>query len=147
MATKTAPKTNHKPQNGANGDRPSYANYAKLTLRVGTQPESQYSESGVYWVRLRASLYMGKDEDGNYKPSKWFTIKSFAKEGDAKMSAIVEALTNLNVGERVTLTGKLDYTEFTRRDGTPGSDDGFIVYKVEPFAADTSHEKFEEPAV
>ena len=154
MATKTALKTNMKSQTGSNGDRPLYANYVKLTLRVGTQPENQFSESGTYWVRLRASLYMGKDgpkestsATGNYKPSKWFTVKAFAKDGDNKMGAVVDTLAALNVGDRVTLAGKLDYVEFTRRDGTPGSEDVLIAFKVEPFEADVHGEKFDEPPI
>ncbi len=147
MANKTAPKTDQKSKTGSNGDRPLYANYVKLTLRVGAQPENQFSESGTYWVRMRASLYMGKDEDGHYRPSKWFTVKAFAKEGDQKMVAVVDALAALNVGDRVTLAGKLDYVEFTRRDGTPGSEDVLIAFKVEPFEADAHAEKFEEPPI
>jgi hypothetical protein len=154
MASKTAPKTNLKSRTGGNGDRPLYANYVKLTLRVGAQPENQFSESGAYWVRLRASLYIGKDgpkestsATGNYKPSKWFTVKAFAKEGDEKMGATVDALAALNVGDRVTLAGKLDYIEYTRRDGSPGSEDVLITFKVGPFDADAHSEKFEEPQI
>jgi hypothetical protein len=147
MATNTALKTDQKTKSATNGDRPLYANYIKLTVRVGTHPENQYSESGTYWVRLRASLYMGKDEDGNYRPSKWLTVKAFAKEGDKKMVAVVDPLAALIVGDRVPLAGKLDYVEFTRRDGTPGSDDVLIAFKVEPFEADAHAEKFEEPPI
>ena len=37
--------------------------------------------------RLRASLYLGKDEAGNYRPSKWFTVKAFAKKDEAERFA------------------------------------------------------------
>ncbi len=145
MATQTAPNTS--PKTGKQDSHsPSFANFVKFTLRAGTQPESQFSESGTYWVRLRASLYLGKDEAGNYRPSKWFTVKAFAREGNQIKTALVDALAALNVGDRFTLTGRLDYVEFTRRDNTPGSEDVIIALKVETFIGPHQDEKFEEPA-
>ena len=146
MATQTAPKTSPK-AGKEDGHAPTFANFVKFTLRAGTQPESQFSESGTYWVRLRASLYLGKDEAGNYRPSKWLTVKAFAKQGDQAKTALVDALAALNVGDRFTVAGRLDYVEFTRRDNTPGSEDVLIAFKVEPFDADAHGEKFEEPPV
>ena len=145
MATQTAPNTS--PKTGKQDSHaPSFANFVKLTLRTGTQPESQFSESGTYWVRLRASLYLGKDEAGNYRPSKWFTVKAFAKKDDQAKTVLVDALAALNVGDRFTVSGRLDYVEFTRRDNTPGSEDVIIALKVEPFVATTQDDKFKEPA-
>jgi len=144
MATQTAPNTS--PKTGKQDSHsPSFANFVKFTLRAGTQPESQFSESGTYWVRLRASLYLGKDEAGNYRPSKWFTVKAFAKQGDQAKTALVDALAALNVGDRFILTGRLDYVEFTRRDNTAGSEDVIIVLKVETYIATAQDEQFKEP--
>jgi hypothetical protein len=105
-------------------------NFVKLTLRAGTEPEPRYSDGGTYWARLRAALGQGKDPDGNWKPSAWFTIKGFTHEGD---ESVPQALSALKKGSLFTVSGRLGYDQ---------SQDGLKEYyslyavKVESLAAE-----------
>jgi single-stranded DNA-binding protein len=121
-------------------DRPR--NFVKLTLRVGTEPEGRYSVGGTFWTRLRAALGQGKDAEGNWKPSAWFTVKGFSREGD---ESIPQALSVLNKGSLVTVSGRLGYD--LSQDGQKGY---YNLYasKVESFNdEDEELEPFDEPAL
>lgn len=83
-------------------------NYASLTLRVGKDPDSRFTEGGKLWSKVRAALGMGKDRTtGEYKPSLWLTVKGFtSKEGD---ESLPNALANLGKGDLATIAGHLAY--------------------------------------
>ncbi len=82
-------------------------NYAYLTLRVGQDTDSRYSEAGNLWSRVRMALSQGKDATGSYKPSLWLTVKGFtSKEGD---ESVPKALAGLHKGELATVVGRLSY--------------------------------------
>ena len=115
-------------------------NFVRLTLRVGTEPESRYSEAGNLWTRLRAALSQGKDAEGNWKPSAWFTVKGFTRDGD---ESIPQALSALSKGSLFTVSGHLGYD--LSQDGQKGY---FVLYasKVESFSEeDEEIEPLEEP--
>lgn len=121
-------------------DRPR--NFVKLTLRVGTDPEPRYSEAGTFWARLRAALGQGKDSEGNWKPSAWFTVKGFARDGD---ESIPQALSVLSKGSLVTVSGRLGY-ELSQ----DGQKDYYSLYasKVESYInEDEEPETFAEPGL
>jgi hypothetical protein len=83
--------------------------YVKLTVRVFEQPELKYSQNGRAWCVVKAFLSMGKDAQGNYKPSFWLRLKAFAKETDGGEfdESLPLALNNLGKGDLVTVGGSL----------------------------------------
>ena len=121
-------------------DRPR--NFVKLTLRVGTDPEPRYSEAGTFWARLRAALGQGKDLEGNWKPSAWFTVKGFARDGDGIHST---GFKRISKGSLVTVSGRLGY-ELSQ----DGQKDYYSLYasKVESFINEEEEpEPFAEPGL
>ena len=103
-------------------------------------PPSRYSEAGNLWTRLRAALSQGKDAEGNWKPSAWFTVKGFTRDGD---ESIPQALSALSKGSLFTVSGHLGYD--LSQDGQKGY---FVLYasKVESFSEeDEEIEPLEEP--
>lgn len=115
--------------NPSSKDKPKFVNFAKLTVRVGTEPEARYTAAGNLWVKDRVSLGMGKTDDGHYKPSLWLTAKAFTREGDASLP---EQLNNLHKGDVVTLSGRLAYEEYATATGEKRSELSVLVNKVEP---------------
>ena len=108
-----------------------FANFVNVSVTLYNEPEAHYSENGTFVVRARASQYMGKDKAGEYRPSKWWTLKAFAKGEEAeKPDTAAAALASLSARSKVTVKGRLDYVEFTRKDNTPGSEDVIIVSEV-----------------
>ncbi len=83
--------------------------YVKLTVRVFEQPELKYSQNGRAWCVAKAFLSMGKDAQGNYKPSFWLRLKAFAKETDGGEfdESLPLALNNFGKGDLVTVGGSL----------------------------------------
>ncbi len=113
-----------------------FANYAKLTVRVGTTPEARTAASGQVWAKARVAVSMGKAaESKDYKPSLWLTAKAFSRDGDASLP---EALAALEKGTLVTLSGRLAYDEYTTNAGEKRSDLSLLVYKIEPFESDAA---------
>jgi hypothetical protein len=101
-------------------------NYASLTLRVGQDPDSRYTEGGKMWSKVRAALGMGKDKStGEYKPSLWMTVKGFtSKEGD---EALPLALGSLHKGDLATIAGHLAYELYKGKGYL-----NLVAMKVEP---------------
>ena len=116
-------------------DKRHFANFAKLTVRIGTTPETRTAASGQVWAKARVAVSMGKVADSHdYKPSLWLTAKAFSRDGDARLP---EALAALEKGTLVTLSGRLAYDEYTTAAGEKRSDLSLLVYKIEPFESDT----------
>jgi single-stranded DNA-binding protein len=101
-------------------------NYASLTLRVGQDPDSRFTEGGKMWSKVRAALGMGKDKStGEYKPSLWMTVKGFtSKEGD---ETLPNTLANLCKGEQVTIAGHFAYELYQGKGYL-----NLVAMKVEP---------------
>jgi single-stranded DNA-binding protein len=108
-----------------------FANYVKLTVRLGVEPEARYTADGHLWAKARVCMSMGKDAEGQFKPGLWLTAKAFSRDSDA---ALPNALNALQKGDVVTLSGRLAYEEFTTAKGEKRSDLQLIVSKLEPFA-------------
>jgi single-stranded DNA-binding protein len=112
-------------------DKPRFFNSTKLTVRVGTEPESRTSTAGQLWTKVRVAVSMGKAEDGKtYKPSLWLTAKAFSRKGD---DSLPNALAELAKGTLVTLSGRLAYEEYETRGGDKRADLSLLVNAIEPF--------------
>ena len=74
---------------------------------------------------VRAFLSMGKDENGDYLPSLWLTLKG-------KDAAVVNTLAAFDKGALVTVTGRFAYEEFERKDGK-GESLSILVDKAQAF--------------
>lgn len=119
-----------------NNNRPS--NYVIFTLRAhrkdGDDGGVQVSpNSGQPFAKCRASLSMGKDADGNYKPSQWFELMGYTREGDIP-NEVTESVGALKKGDYVTVKGRLGYDEWTGEDGQVRTTNTIWVQSIEPFA-------------
>ncbi len=118
-----------------NKNRPS--NYVIFTLRVhrkdGDDGGVQVSpNSGQPFAKCRASLSMGKDANDNYKPSMWFELMGYTREGDIP-DEVTEAVGALQKGDYVTVKGRLSYEEWTGDDGNVRTTNTIWVQSIEPF--------------
>ena len=117
--------------------RPS--NYVIFTLRAhrkdGDDGGVQVSpNTGQPFAKSRASLSMGKNPDGSYKPSMWFELMGYTpeKEGDIP-NEVTEAVGALQKGDYVTVKGRLSYEEWTGQDGAVRTTNTIWVQSIEPF--------------
>jgi single-stranded DNA-binding protein len=125
-------------------DKAKFFNFTKLTVRVGTEPETRTSTAGQTWTKVRVAVSMGKTEDGKrYKPSLWLTAKAFSRNGD---EALPKALAELVKGTLVTLSGRLAYDEYETRGGDKRADLSLLVNAIEPFENGAHAEPVTAPA-
>jgi len=89
--------------------------YVKLTLRIGKDAESRMSpNTGLPWVSVRASLSMGKDEDGDYRPSLWLNLKAFTRQDESNIDSVYQ-VGDLLKGDYVDAAGGLTCDEYKGR--------------------------------
>lgn len=119
-------------------------NFVQLTLRAGKDADCRYTEGGVFWGFIRMALGMGKDDKGEYKPSLWFTVKAFSREGD---ETLVHKLAAITKGSLSTVSGRLSYEVYNDKGSV-----GIVASKFGDFedgASEASGEEaeaaFEEP--
>ena len=117
--------------NNNNKNRPS--NYVILTLQATREGEMRYSTQGNPWANLRAFLSQGKDnQTGEYKPSLWFDVKAFGKDGEP--TEAVTALSSIANKERFTVKGRLAMREWEGDDGVTRQKLEIFAVSVEPFS-------------
>jgi hypothetical protein len=93
------------------GDSPR--SFVLLSLRAAKDAESRLSQtSGELWTSVNTSLSMGKDEDGDYRPSLWLTLKAFSRGGDERLPL---ALGELVKGDHIHAKGGLTCEEYQGR--------------------------------
>lgn len=86
--------------------------YAKLTLRVGKDAETRLSNNtGDPWVAVRAALSMGKDSDGDYRPSLWLTLRAFTRQDQSNIDFVYE-VGDLVKGNYVDAAGGLTCDQY-----------------------------------
>lgn len=120
--------------------QPRFVNAVRLTVRI-FEAEARVAASGQTWARARASVSMGKDADGNYRPALWLTVKAFTRDGDA---SVPSDLGSFEKGDLVTVTGRLAYEEFTSADGDKKGSLLLIAQRVEPLVLDDAPEASDE---
>jgi single-stranded DNA-binding protein len=123
--------------------RPS--NFVMLTLKAHMKEEDEgnlvsYTESGKPMAKVRAHLSMGKDGNGNYRPSFWVNVLHVSK--DDTMDPTIEAIGALKKGDYFTVKGTLVREEWTGKDadGNDVQRHGYTIWanSVEPFSWDTA---------
>lgn len=93
------------------GDSPR--SFVLLSLRAARDAESRLSQtSGELWTSLSTCLSMGKDEDGDYRPSLWLTLKAFSRGADDRLPV---ALGELVKGDHIHAKGGLTCEEYQGR--------------------------------
>jgi hypothetical protein len=132
-----------------NPNSKKFVNFVKLSVFAGKDGDLRISSKGKPWSMCRVSLGMGKDEQGDYKPSLWLTAKAFTKQdGD---ESLAHALGDVKKGDLLLLSGRLAYEEYTTEQGEKRSDVQLLVSKLEfPDAAHTdagpdADENFDPP--
>ncbi len=137
-------------------DKPDKANgkdiahsFVQLTLRAGKEATCRYTESGIYWGYTRMALGMGKiDGDAEhrtpiYKPSLWFAVKAFSRDGDESLPLKLAAIAK---GSLVTVSGRLAYEAFIDKEGQERVSAGLIASKISDFEGVTSEAESEDQA-
>lgn len=125
------------------------SNYVILTLMAVTDGESRFAQSGKPYAFVRAFLSQGKVKDSDeYKPSIFFDVKAFSK--DEEMTALVQAVADVQKKDRFTVKGRLGMNEWTGDDGVKRQQLVIFVQSIEPFVftdeAETEEELEGEPA-
>ena len=118
-------------------NRPS--NYFIVTARAfrkeGEDGGVQFTKNGQPIAKSRASVGMGKDKEGNYKPSMWLEIVGYTAKGDDP-NEVTEAVGALESGDYVTVKGRLAMEEWTGEDGKVRQSFTIWAQSIEPFSFD-----------
>jgi hypothetical protein len=117
--------------------------YCKLTLRIGKDAETRMSNNtGQPWVSARASLSMGKDEDGDYRPSLWLNLKAFTRQDESNIDFVYE-VGDLVKGEYIDAAGGLTCDEYKGRLnwGVFLNTDGFEFHDFDDTGEDAGDEE------
>ncbi len=130
-------------------NRPS--NYVIFTLMATAAGESRYSGAGKPFAFVRAFLSQGKEKNSDeYKPSIFLDVKAFSK--DEEVSALVQAVADIQKKDRFTVKGRLGMEEWTGDDGVKRQQLVIFAQSIEPFVfenedeAETEEELEGEPA-
>jgi hypothetical protein len=107
-----------------------FFNFVKVTLRLN-RGEFLYSSAGNPYFKGAGFLSMGKDDNDEYKPAKWFDLVLFAKEGEESNDQAIRMSELAEAKATVTVTARLSYEEWTRDDGSKGSKDTLVVLSFE----------------
>jgi single-stranded DNA-binding protein len=129
----------------SNKNRPS--NYFIVTARAYRSGEDtggvQLTKNGQPIAKCRASVSMGKDKEGEYKPSMWVELVGFTREGDDP-NEVTEAVGALEAGDYVTVKGRLAMEEWTGDDDVTRQSFTIWVQSIEPFSFDNDEDQDEE---
>ena len=129
----------------SNKNRPS--NYFIVTARAYRSNEDtggvQLTKNGQPIAKCRASVSMGKDKEGEYKPSMWVELVGFTREGDDP-NEVTEAVGALEAGDYVTVKGRLAMEEWTGDDDVTRQSLTIWVQSIEPFSFDNDEDQDEE---
>ena len=129
-------------------NRPS--NYFIATVRGYRAADDdggvKFSASGHPIAKCRASLSMGKDDEGNYKPSMWLELVGFTPEGDTP-NEVTEAVGEIKNGDYVTVKGRLTMEEWTGDDGVTRQSFTVWVKEIEDFDFGNGADAAEEEEV
>ena len=129
----------------SNKNRPS--NYFIVTARAfrkdGEDGGVQLTKNGQPIAKCRASVSMGKDKEGEYKPSMWVELVGFTREGDDP-NEVTEAVGALEAGDYVTVKGRLAMEEWTGDDDVTRQSLTIWVQSIEPFSFDNDEDQGDE---
>ncbi len=129
----------------SNKNRPS--NYFIITARAYRSNEDsggvQLTKNGQPIAKCRASISMGKDKEGEYKPSMWVELVGFTREGDDP-NEVTEAVGALEAGDYVTVKGRFAMEEWTGDDDVTRQSFTIWVQSIEPFSFDNGEDQKDE---
>ena len=110
--------------------------FVKLTVRVHDRGELKYSQNGRAWCVLKGFVSMGKDAQGDYKPSFWVRVKAFAKDVDGAFDeSLPMALNSFEKGDLLTIAGSLMVSYYEDRAYYE-----IITRQIEAFAPEVAEE-------
>ena len=107
-------------------------NFVSLTLQAAGEGDVKYAQSGKPWGKIRGFFSQGKNQNGEFRPSMWFTVKAFSKTEE--LEGPVAALQNLAKGDKFTAKGKLELEEWEGNDGVKHQSYVINFASIEPFA-------------
>lgn len=120
----------------AEGARPS--NFAMLTLKAHVKEDDvpmSFTQGGKAMAKVRAHLSMGKDGNGEYRPSFWVNVLHVSK--DENPDEVINAISNLEKGDYFTVKGTLVREEWTGKDAdgneVPRHSYSIWANSIEPF--------------
>jgi single-strand DNA-binding protein len=100
-------------------------NRTELTGNLGSDPEARYSASGSLVVTASIAVHSSYKASEEWKErTDWFRLVAFGEAG--------EALGRFGKGERVQVTGRLQASEYSDREGQRRSSVELVVLRSEP---------------
>jgi single-stranded DNA-binding protein len=118
--------------NNSKNGKPQFSNFVILTMQAASEGEARFASNGNKWASIRAFMSQGKDDQGNYKPSIWFTVKGFTtKDGD---TAAPDAIESIAKGSKFTVKGRIGLEEWADSEGNTRQTMIIYASHAEPFA-------------
>jgi hypothetical protein len=117
-----------------------FFNFTKFTIRLN-RGEFLYSNAGNPYFKGAGFLSMGKDENDEYKPAKWFDLVLFAKEGEDSNDQATLLSELAEEKATVIITARLSYEEWERDDGSKGQRDTLVVLDFEEVVWDNENDE------
>ncbi len=121
-------------------------NRTHLTGNLGSDPERRFSATGTLIVTASIAVHSSyKQGDAWKERTDWFRLVAFGEAG--------EALGRFGKGERIAITGRLQSSEYTDREGQRRTSVEVVVLRSEPAplarkaAAEAEAEPEAEPEV
>ncbi len=100
-------------------------NRTHLTGNLGSDPESRFSAAGSLIVTASIAVHSSYTQGDAWKErTDWFRLVAFGEAG--------EALGRFGKGERVQVTGRLQSSEYTDREGQRRTSVEVVVLRSEP---------------
>jgi single-strand DNA-binding protein len=100
-------------------------NRTHLTGNLGSDPESRFSATGTLIVTASIAVHSSyKQGDAWKERTDWFRLVAFGEAG--------EALGRFGKGERIQVTGRLQSSEYTDREGQRRTSVEVVVLRSEP---------------
>ena len=100
-------------------------NRTHLTGNLGSDPESRFSATGTLIVTASIAVHSSYKQGEAWKErTDWFRLVAFGEAG--------EALGRFGKGERIQVTGRLQSSEYTDREGQRRTSVEVVVLRSEP---------------
>ena len=95
-------------------------NHTTIHGKVGKEPELKFSKSGTAVIEFSVACSYGRDDK---KTTTWFEVKAFGQLAENIGASV-------NKGDTVLVSGRLETSEYQKKDGTTGKFTSLIADEV-----------------
>jgi single-strand DNA-binding protein len=100
-------------------------NRTELTGNLGNDPEQRFGTSGTYVSTVSIAVHTSYKQGEEWKErTDWFRLVAFGESA--------ERLSHFRKGERITVTGRLQSSEYLDREGQKRTSVEVVVLRSEP---------------